>query len=140
MVLFQDLKLLTQRTAAENIALPLEAVGVKRSQQRQRVHHLLHNIGLGHKSSSKVSQLSGGERQRISIARALAHNPQFILADEPTGSLDPKLSANIMDLLFEQSVRGVTVLVSTHDHQLLKRYSSRIISMERGSIVSDIRN
>ena len=137
---FQDLKLLTQRTAAENIALPLEAVGVKRSQQRQRVHHLLHNIGLGHKSSSKVSQLSGGERQRISIARALAHNPQFILADEPTGSLDPKLSANIMDLLFEQSVRGVTVLVSTHDHQLLKRYSSRIISMERGSIVSDIRN
>ena len=136
---FQDLKLLAQRTAAENIALPLEAVGIKRSQQRQRVHQLLHNVGLGHRSRSKVHQLSGGERQRIAIARALAHNPKFILADEPTGSLDPSLSQSIMDLLFEQSVRGVTVLVSTHDHQLLKRYNSRVITMQKGSIVSDHR-
>jgi cell division transport system ATP-binding protein len=138
--IFQDLKLLTQRTAAENIALPLEAVGIKRSYQRQRVHHLLHRVGLGHCARSKIHQLSGGERQRIAIARALAHNPQFILADEPTGSLDPTLSKSIMDLLFEQSMRGVTVLVSTHDHSLLKRYNTRILCMEQGSIMSDYRN
>lgn len=136
---FQDLKLLTQRTAAENIALPLEAVGIKRSYQRQRVHHLLHSVGLGHCARNKIHQLSGGERQRIAIARALAHNPQLILADEPTGSLDPALSKSIMDLLFEQSMRGVTVLVSTHDHSLLKRYNTRTLCMEQGSIMSDYR-
>jgi cell division transport system ATP-binding protein len=136
---FQDLKLLTQRSASENIALPLEATGVKRKTQRRRVHDLLSVVGLGHAPRVRVDQLSGGERQRVAIARALARQPRVLLADEPTGSLDPSLRIEMMDLLFEQSLRGVTVIVSTHDHDLLKRYPVRSIEMRGGRVIKDIK-
>ena len=135
--IFQDLKLLSERTALENIALPLETVGIHRSEQRRRVYQLLHRIGLTHVARSRVDQLSGGERQRVAIARALVHHPRLILADEPTGSLDPERSQDMMDLLYEQSIKGVTVIVSTHSHHLLSRYGCRVIHLQNGRIIED---
>ena len=138
--IFQDLKLLDTRSVTENVALPLEAIGASWKAQRLRVHELLHQVGLGHRGRSKVSRLSGGEKQRVAIARALAHRPRMILADEPTGSLDPELSEEIMDLLYLESIKGVTVICSTHDHSLLDRYSARVIELENGRIKRDIRS
>lgn len=131
---YQDLRLLPEWTAEENVCLPLEAIGRSRRAQLRRAHELLHQVGLGHHLRSPVAQLSGGERQRVAIARALVHNPRFLLADEPTANLDPKLSDGVIELLNEQRQRGVTLLITTHDHQLIKLFNSEVYEMLDGRI------
>ena len=130
----QDLKLLSDATTAENVALPLEASGVPLRAQRARVHHALHEVSLGHAVRSRVDQLSGGERQRVAIARAIALRPRLLIADEPTAHLDPELSREIMALLYMQSLKGATVIVSTHDHTQLQNDRTHIICVEGGRV------
>lgn len=130
----QDLKLLPQATTAENVALPLEASGVSLRAQRARVHQALHEVSLGHAARTLVDQLSGGERQRVAIARAIALRPRLLIADEPTAHLDPALSREIMELLFLQSLKGATVIVSTHDHTQLSRDRANLITVEGGRV------
>ena len=132
--IYQDLRLLPTWSAEENVMLPLEAIGVPRKTQRARAHELLHQVGLGHHSQTPINQLSGGEQQRVAIARALVHNPLMVIADEPTANLDPALTHEIMQLLFEQRLRGVTLLISTHDHELLSTYPSKVIELKSGQV------
>ena len=132
--IYQDLHLLPQWTAEENVMLPLEAIGCSRREQRTRAHELLHQVGLGHHLRTSVAQLSGGERQRVAVARALVHNPMFLLADEPTANLDPTLSEGVIELLNQQRQRGVTLLISTHDHELIKLYNCEVYEMHKGRI------
>ena len=131
---YQDLRLLLQWSAEENVMLPLEAVGCSLREQRTRAHELLHQVGLGHHLRTPVAQLSGGERQRVAIARAMVHRPHVLLADEPTANLDPSLSQGMLSLLHEQRLRGVTLLISTHDYSLLDHYRGDVFEMSRGEI------
>ena len=130
----QDLKLLPGESASDNVSLPLEASGVSRRAQKARVHQALHEVSLGHATRLRVEQLSGGERQRVAIARAIALRPKLLIADEPTAHLDPQLSAEVMELLYRQSLKGTTVLVSTHDHSLLTRERAHLITVRDGRL------
>ncbi len=136
-VVFQDFKLLPQRTVEDNVAFTLDVLGVPRAAAREKVHRMLKLVGLEHKASSYPLRLSGGEQQRVVIARALVNDPTILLADEPTGNLDPALTVEIMDLLNQVNIRGTTVMVATHDSTLLARYQKRTVRLERGFIVSD---
>jgi cell division transport system ATP-binding protein len=136
-VVFQDFKLLPHRTVADNVALALDVLGVPRLQARERVLRMLKRVGLEHKADVLPLKLSGGEQQRVVIARALVNEPTILLADEPTGNLDPVRTVEIMDLLSDVNVRGTTVLVATHDSTLLGRYQKRTVRLEGGRIVSD---
>lgn len=136
-VVFQDFKLLPQRTVEDNVAFTLDVLGVPRAEAREKVHRMLKLVGLEHKASSYPLRLSGGEQQRVVIARALVNDPTILLADEPTGNLDPALTVEIMDLLNQVNIRGTTVMVATHDSSLLARYQKRTVRLERGFIVSD---
>jgi cell division transport system ATP-binding protein len=136
-VVFQDFKLLPHRTVADNVAYTLDVLGVPRTIAQEKVHRMLKQVGLGHKADSLPMKLSGGEQQRVVIARALVNDPTILLADEPTGNLDPKLTLEIMDLLADINVRGTTVMVATHDATLLNRYQKRSVRLENGQIVSD---
>jgi len=136
-VVFQDFKLLPRSTVAENVAITLQVVGIKGRERQRRVNRVLAQVGLEHRASALPLQLSGGEQQRTVIARALVHDPLVLLADEPTGNLDPVLTIQIMDLLCAANARGVTVLVATHDPALLSRYRKRTLQLERGRLVSD---
>ena len=136
-VVFQDFKLLPRSTVAENVAFTLDVLGVPRAEARDRVLRILKRVGLAHKADVLPMRLSGGEQQRIVIARALVNDPTILLADEPTGNLDPALTVEIMDLLSDVNVRGTTVVVATHDATLLSRYQKRTIGLENGQIVSD---
>jgi cell division transport system ATP-binding protein len=136
-VVFQDFKLLPNRTVADNVAFALDVLGVPREETRERVHRMLKMVGLQHKADSFPLKLSGGEQQRVVIARALVNDPTILLADEPTGNLDPALTVEIMDLLTQVNVRGTTVMVATHDTSLIARYQKRTIRIERGQVVSD---
>jgi cell division transport system ATP-binding protein len=136
-VVFQDFKLLAGRTVAENVALTLEVLGTSRREVQRRVKGMLDQVGLAHKADSLPARLSGGEQQRVAIARALVNDPAILLADEPTGNLDAKLTIEIMDLLRNFSVRGTTVVVATHDRSLLERYQKRAIVLEKGRIAKD---
>ncbi|MGA9523147.1 MAG: cell division ATP-binding protein FtsE [Myxococcaceae bacterium] len=136
-VVFQDFKLLPRRTVADNVAFTLEVLGTPRAVVRDRVMKMLKKVGLEHKADVLPPRLSGGEQQRVVIARALVNDPAILLADEPTGNLDPALTVEIMDLLQDVNVRGTTVVVATHDSTLLERYQKRTIRLERGAIVSD---
>jgi cell division transport system ATP-binding protein len=136
-VVFQDFKLLHRRTVLDNVAFTLDVLGVPRSEARQRVMKMLKLVGLEHKADALPVRLSGGEQQRVVIARALVNDPTILLADEPTGNLDPALSVEIMDLLCDVNVRGTTVLVATHDSTILERYPKRTVRIERGQVVSD---
>jgi cell division transport system ATP-binding protein len=136
-VVFQDFKLLPRSTVAENVALTLQVVGIKGHERDRRVRRMLAQVGLDHRASALPPQLSGGEQQRAVIARALVHDPLVLLADEPTGNLDPVLTIQIMDLLCAANARGVTVLVATHDPALLGRYRKRTLQLDRGSLVLD---
>jgi len=132
---FQDFKLLPRKTVLENVALVPRVLGVPMSQQQRRTFQVLKWVGLQHRMSAYPQELSGGEQQRIAIARALVNEPVIILADEPTGNLDPDLSLEIMNLLREINARGTTVLVATHDRELIRRVGRRALTLEHGRIV-----
>lgn len=135
-VVFQDYRLLKDRTVFENVALPLEIRGDRKSAIVKRVSEVLDQVSLLFKKDRYPSQLSGGEQQRVSIARALVHQPGLLIADEPTGNLDPTLSQEIMDLLTKVNSQGTTVFVATHDHSLVHRRARRVIELENGRIVA----
>ncbi len=136
-VVFQDFKLLPDRTVAENVAFPLEVRGLHPREVRRKVTFMLRSVGLDHKYAKFPLSLSGGEQQRIAVARALVNDPALLLADEPTGNLDPERTLEVMDLLGGANARGTTVVVATHDRGLLQRYKKRVIALESGRVVSD---
>ena len=136
-VVFQDFKLLARRTVAENVALPLEVRAVPEREIRKKVKALLRSVGLEHRADKFPPSLSGGEQQRVAVARALVGDPALLLADEPTGNLDPERTLEVMDLLYAANARGTTVVVATHDRTLLERYNKRVVVLERGRLVSD---
>jgi cell division transport system ATP-binding protein len=133
--IFQDFKLIPTRTVFENVAFVLEVLGVPSSQQRRRAHQVLKWVGLQHRINAYPRDLSGGEQQRIAIARALVNDPALVLADEPTGNLDPDLSLEIMNLLREVNAGGTTVLVATHDRELIRLVGRRTITLDQGRVV-----
>ncbi len=136
-VVFQDFKLLPQRTVLENVALPLEVRSLPDREVKKRVRALLRSVGLEHRADKFPPSLSGGEQQRVAVVRALAAEPALLLADEPTGNLDPDRTLEVMDLLNGANARGTTVVVATHDRTLLERYKRRVIALDRGRLVSD---
>jgi cell division transport system ATP-binding protein len=133
--IFQDFKLIPSRTVFENVAFVLEVLGVPTAQQRRRAFQVLKWVGLQHRINAYPRDLSGGEQQRIAIARALVNDPALILADEPTGNLDPDLSLEIMNLLREINAGGTTVLVATHDRELIRLVGRRTITLDQGKVV-----
>ncbi|MEE2786236.1 MAG: cell division ATP-binding protein FtsE [Myxococcota bacterium] len=135
--IFQDFKLLERRTVFGNVAISLEILGYGRRLIAERVRGVLRDVGLEHRSKAMPARLSGGEQQRVAIARALVTEPLVLLADEPTGNLDPALSIEVMRLLESVNARGTTVLVTTHDHQLLKTFQKRVLTLDRGRLVGD---
>ena len=139
-VVFQDFKLLNRLTIEENVAVALEVVGTPRGEARARAFRLLKQVGLQHRRYHHPLSLSGGEQQRVAIARALVNEPEILLADEPTGNLDPALTIEIMDLISSASTRGTTVIVATHDHSVIERYGKRTIHLEAGRIADDTPN
>ncbi|NRA02577.1 MAG: cell division ATP-binding protein FtsE [Myxococcales bacterium] len=136
-VIFQDFKLLGNRSVFENVAIGLEIAGATRREARVRVWSMLKRLGLGHRMDDLPRSLSGGEQQRVAIARALVHDPLILLADEPTGNLDPDLALDIMDIIADAHARGTTVLVATHDPGLLDRYRHRRLVLEKGCLLAD---
>jgi cell division transport system ATP-binding protein len=132
---FQDFKLLPNKTVIENVALVPRVLGMPPAQQQRRTFQVLKWVGLQHRMSAYPLELSGGEQQRIAIARAIVNDPVIIVADEPTGNLDPDLSLEIMNLFREINARGTTVLVATHDRELIRRVGRRALTLSHGEIV-----
>ncbi len=132
---FQDFKLLPAKTVLENVSFVPRVLGMAAPQQQRRTFQVLKWVGLQHRMNAYPMELSGGEQQRVAIARALVNDPAIILADEPTGNLDPDLSLEIMNLLREINARGTTVLVATHDRELIRRVGRRSVSLDHGHIV-----
>lgn len=136
-VIFQDFRLLPKLTIFENVAFAMEAIEAPRRIIKKRVMEVLDLVGLKHKHASLPSQLSGGEQQRVSIARAIVNNPSVIVADEPTGNLDPDTSMEIMNLLEEINFRGSTIIMATHNKDIVNNLRKRVIAIENGKIVRD---
>jgi cell division transport system ATP-binding protein len=136
-VVFQDFKLIRTLTVFENVAFVLKILGVSHMEQRQRAFRALKMVGLQHKLSSYPLQLSGGEQQRVSIARALVNDPLVLLADEPTGNLDPDLANEIMSLFERINGQGTTVIVATHDKPMILKMRKRVLGLERGRLSWD---
>ena len=136
-VVFQDHQLLMDRTVFDNVALPLQVAGYSRKETGRRVRAALDSVSLLSKEKQSPLALSGGEQQRVGIARAVVHKPRILLADEPTGNLDPELSAEIMNLFQRVQDVGVTVLIATHDVDLINRLNHRIVRLEQGTVVDD---
>ena len=137
-VVYQDHRLLTDRSIGENVALPLILRGTRRAEIGKRVRSVLERMGLGHREKALPTQLSAGEQQRVGIARAIIAEPRLLVADEPTGNLDPTLSAEIMELFAGLPERGTSVLVVSHDLPLLKRMRKRVLILDHGLLVDDI--
>lgn len=136
-VVFQDLKLLLDRTIFENIALPLEVTGVNSQEAKQRVEEVMLKIGImDHKDKFPI-QLSGGELQRVAISRALILSPEILLADEPTGNLDPKTSKEIVNLLLDINKNGTTVVMATHNADIVNTLAKRVVALEKGRLIKD---
>lgn len=136
-IVFQDFRLIDKKTIYENVAFAMRAVGASPRMIKKRVPYVLQLVGLDHKMHVFPNELSGGERQRVAVARALVNNPSMIIADEPTGNLDPKMSVEIMSLLEKINRLGTTVLVVTHERDLVNRFSKRVIAIDSGRIISD---
>jgi cell division transport system ATP-binding protein len=136
---FQDFKLLPNRTAAENISYALRVQGESATQIRKKVPEVLNLVGLAHKMSSRPEELSGGEQQRVSVARAFVNHPPLLIADEPTGNLDPDTSVGIMQLLYRINRAGTTVVMATHDREMVDKMRRRVIQLEDGKVVRDDR-
>ena len=136
-IVFQDFKLLNNRTIFENVAFPLEVHGRKRFEVSKRVYQALKHVRLEHKLNRLPLQLSGGEQQRVAIARALVVDPVVLLADEPTGNLDPEVTLDIMELLKGSCARGTTVLLATHDREIIRQFPRRVLHLENGRLIED---
>ncbi len=136
-IVFQDFKLLTRRTVYENVSFPLEVQGRKRFEISKKVYQTLKNVGLEHRLNHYPLQLSGGEQQRVAVARALVVDPLVLLADEPTGNLDPEVTLDIMELFKGANARGTTILMATHDRGLIHQFPRRVITLEAGQIATD---
>ena len=133
-VVFQDFKLIRRKTALENVAYVLNVAGVPRGEQKRRAYLALKGVGLQYRLNVKPGVLSGGEQQRVAIARAVVNEPELLLADEPTGNLDPDLAVEIMRLFREINARGTTVVVATHDRDLIRRMQRRTIVLDHGTL------
>lgn len=136
-IVFQDFRLIDKMTVYDNVAFAMRAIGASPSAVRKRVPYILELVGLSHKAQNRPSELSGGEQQRVSLARALVNNPAIIIADEPTGNIDPEMSYEIIELLSEINAQGTTILVVTHEHDLVRKFNKRVIEIEKGRVVSD---
>ena len=136
-IVFQDFRLISKMTVFENVAFAMRCVGRKNKTIKKRVPYILDLVGLADKANDHPSELSGGEQQRVSLARALVNNPELIIADEPTGNIDPEMSYEIIELLSEINKRGTTVLIVTHEHELVKSFGKRVITIENGRVISD---
>ena len=136
-IVFQDFRLLADLSAFENVAIALRAAGKGGLEMKKRVNNVLYSVGLSSKRHMKPAKLSGGEQQRVAIARAIALRPAILLADEPTGNLDPDTAGQIFDLLADINRAGTSTLVATHDYRHAERMSKRVIKIEQGRIISD---
>lgn len=136
-VVFQDFRLIPNMTVYDNVAFSLRVTGAPNREIRRKVPYMLSLVDLASKARCMPEQLSGGEQQRVALARALVNNPQLIIADEPTGNIDPELSFEIVDLLNEINKYGVTIIMVTHEHELVSRFNRRVITLEGGHVTAD---
>ncbi|MEE0946322.1 MAG: cell division ATP-binding protein FtsE [Acutalibacteraceae bacterium] len=136
-IVFQDFRLIPNMTVFENVAFAMHVTGAQSRDIRIQVSKALSLVGLGDKARSMPNQLSGGEQQRVGLARALVNNPEIIIADEPTGNVDPNMSYEIVTLLTEINKRGTTIIMVTHDHNLVRDFGHRVIMLDQGKIVAD---
>lgn len=136
-VIFQDFRLIDKKTVWANLEFAMRTIGASKREMRKRIPYVLHLVGLEGKESAYPNQMSGGEQQRVAIARALVNNPQMIIADEPTGNLDPQRSLDIMTLLDQINSMGTTILVVTHEKDLVNRFSKRVVAINEGQLVHD---
>lgn len=136
-VVFQEFRLIARKTVFENVAYLPKILGMNLTRQRKLAYETLRRVGLAHRMNAFPMALSGGERQRVAIARALINEPEILLADEPTGNLDPKLSEEILCLLLEVNLRGTTVILATHDQALIERVGHRVLTLGEGRLVDD---
>ena len=136
-VIFQDFKLMTNKTVYENVAFALEVIGVSRNEILIRTRTTLELVGLASKENAYPHELSGGEQQRVCVARAIINNPALLLADEPTGNLDPETAWGIMDLLYNINKRGTTVVMATHAKAIVNKMQKRVIAIENGRVARD---
>jgi cell division transport system ATP-binding protein len=134
---FQDFKLLTNKTAFENVMYALVVTGQATNSSKKKAKEILSLVGLADKGNSYPNQLSGGEQQRVSIARAFVNHPPLLIADEPTGNLDPETSMGIMQLLYRINKTGTTILMATHDREMVDRMRRRVIQLDGGKVVRD---
>ena len=137
-IVFQDYKLLQNISVYDNIALVIRTLGMRSKEIQDRVTGALKVVGLLNKMNAKPCELSGGEQQRVSIARAIVNGPPLLIADEPTGNLDPKNSMEIMQILEQINTKGITVIVSTHDKDIVDYFRKRVITMDQGHIIRDV--
>lgn len=136
-VIFQDFRLIENKTVYDNVAFAMRVIGAGEGAIKKRVPYVLDLVGLENKGRRLPHELSGGEQQRVAIARALVNNPSVIIADEPTGNLDPSRSLEIMMLLEQINALGTTVMVVTHEKELVNRFTKRVVAIDEGKIISD---
>jgi len=139
-IVFQDFRLIDKMTVYDNVAFAMRAIGARPSVVKKRVPYILELVGLKHKAQNRPSELSGGEQQRVSLARALVNNPAMIIADEPTGNIDPERSFEIVELLSQINAQGTTIIVVTHEHDLVRHFNKRVVVIENGRVASDTKN
>lgn len=135
--IFQNYRLLSDRTAGENVAFAIEALGMGKREVERKMEYALHLVGLSERKNHFPDEMSGGEQQRVAIARAIVNNPKIIIADEPTGNLDPETASGIMDILNEINIKGATIIMATHDSNIVNRSMHRVLELSRGQLIRD---